>query len=732
MTVLDTEMHAVTFVITVFELTMLFFAVIWFLSRPGDSNRRRYILLLTLLILYNIFSGLFPDENLRIPLAIQLVLAYLGGFTVSMYFVYYIYKTFELETLKSISIYGAIGFLFLPFILLFVLPYMITGNAELSRQLVVIFPFIFSVAYVYALTKALWSCYRNISNPIEREEIIGVFISVLLWATLPIIVFFDGGQVIENGTTNTGFMIMSVLYIRSAIFRSREDYQNLLKSQEQLKRTNEILQEKVEERTRELKVANEKRLVSFINLMHETKTPLTLINNCLDQLIIKAGNSEEANMAKTSLKKLNQNMRNFFDLNKLERGLHIYDHTIVADISEIIQKVVPLFQTWAYSKHIEITADIEDGVLARADPEALNRIIDNLLENAIKYSYQGGQIFLSLQQDGGHINFIVKDEGPGISKEYQKKIFEPYFQIDHKKKNVQGMGMGLAMVKRTVKSLEGTIQVISDIGKGTEVVVKIPIYKHDIDQPVAIFSNGFNQMVRQNEYEVTDKVVGDTLQNILIIEDQQDFLYLLHKNLCKNYNVYVAENGLEALKKLEVMPIIPDLIVSDIMMDEMDGFAFVQRMRKQRRFQHIPIIFTTAISEVEKRLEGIKLGAVDFILKPFSIEELQEKIKSILSNIHLQKLALVNHASRLMNGSQISFHKNGISYEERCKELGLTARQSEIAKFLIEAKSYKEISERLYISEKTVSRHATDIFNKLKVKSRFELMNLFEQSRKQA
>ena len=726
MTVLNTDMHAVTFVITVFELVMLFFAIIWLLSRPGDVRRRRYVVLLTLLIFYNIFSGLFPDEKLPIPVALQLVLAYLGGFSVSMYFVYYIYKTFELESLKTISIYGTIGFLFLPFILFFVLPYMITGNAELSRQLVVILPFGFSVVYLYALTKALWERYSTLTNRIEKEAIIGVFISVLLWATLPVIVFFNGSQVIENGTTNTGFMIMSVLYIRSTIFRSREDYQNLLQSQEQLKRSNEILQEKVEERTRELNVANEKRLNSFINLMHETKTPLTLINNCLDELIIKIGNSEEADMAKTSLKKLNQNMRNFFDLNKLERGIHIYDHSLVSDVSEIIQKVVPLFQIWANSKHIEITNEIENGILVRADPEALNRIIDNLLENAIKYSEQGGQIFLRLQQAGDHVTFKVKDKGPGISREYHEKIFEPYFQIDHKKKNVQGMGMGLAMVKRTVDSLGGKIQVFSDLGEGTEVVVEIPVYIIDIDQPVEISSSSLYQKVRQPEFEVADKVVSDSRYNILIIEDQLDFLYLLHKNLCKNYNVYVAKNGSEALHKLEEMPDIPDLIVSDIMMDEMDGFAFVQSMRKQRRFQHIPIIFTTAISEEEKRLEGLKLGAVDFIVKPFSIDELELKIESILEIHEQQKMALVEQASK-----SIRKNKNGYSglfdgsFLERCKSYRLTDREIEIVQCRIEKLTYKEIADKLFISEKTVSNHLSKISEKIGTIDRNEILEIF-------
>jgi signal transduction histidine kinase/DNA-binding NarL/FixJ family response regulator len=728
MTVFNTEMHIVTFLITVFESAMLFFAVIWYLQRTDDDGRLRYVFLLILLIQYNVFSGLFPDPKININLQFQTILAYWGGISVSMFIVYYIYKTSNLQALKYYAIQGSILFLLLPFVVLFIVPYMITGDAELSRKLVVIMPIIFSFLYVYALTRALWKKYREATNRFEREEIIGFYVSLLLWATLPTIVFFNASQLIENSITNTGFMIMSVLFIRSAIFTSRKDYDELQKSKIQLEQSNALLQEKVKARTRELELANEKRLNSFINLMHETKTPLTLINNCLDELIVKVGNSEEADMARTGLEKLNQNMSNFFDLNKLERGMHIYDHTVISDFSEIVHNIVPLFQSWAGSKHIKISAEIEDDVFAMADPQALSRIIDNLLENAIKYSDQGGQILLGLKQDEEHVNLLVKDEGPGISKADREKIFEPYFQVDHKKKNVQGMGMGLAMVKRTVDSLGGAIHMISDIGRGTEVVVEIPVCNIDINQPIGISSNDFNQSIRHAEYEVADKVVSEARHNILIIEDQQDFLYLLHKNMCKNYNVYVAKNGLVALKKLEKMPVIPDLIVSDIMMDEMDGFAFVKAMRKQRRFQHIPIIFTTAISEEEKRLNGLKLGAVDFIVKPFSIDELKLKIESILEIHEQQRIALIQQASVLIKNGNSIRETTPLSWEDSCKKFNLTNREIEVLKHSIEGKTRNEIADTLFISAYTVAKHISNIYEKLNVKNKIQLIKLLDES----
>jgi signal transduction histidine kinase len=523
MTVLNTDMHAVTFVITVFELVMLFFAIIWLLSRPGDVRRRRYVVLLTLLIFYNIFSGLFPDEKLPIPVALQLVLAYLGGFSVSMYFVYYIYKTFELESLKTISVYGTIGFLFLPFILFFVLPYMITGNAELSRQLVVILPFGFSVVYLYTLTKALWKRYITLTNSIEKEAIIGVFISVLLWATLPIIVFMNGSQVIENGTTNTGFMIMSVLYIRSAIFRSREDYQKILNSEEALREANENLQQKVNERTRELEIANDEKLKAYLNLVHETKTPLTLINNYLDKLFQKFGDSEELHITKINMEKLTRDMEHFFDIQKAANGGLIFHHNQIINWSADLETMLPIYRNWAEEMEITFTDQIESGLCIKSDPVAINRIVGNLVSNAIKFTEPGGFVKVALNGDGQEIQLSVKDSGTGISEARQAHLYEPYYQLSRDKSNAQGLGLGLSIVKITVDSLNGSIDMMSKPGLGTSFTVRLPRYAMANDEIPADNTIQNNLPVgMQRDIELPETVFDALKPVILIVEDNLD------------------------------------------------------------------------------------------------------------------------------------------------------------------------------------------------------------------
>lgn len=732
MTVFGTEMHIVTFLITIFEAAMLFFAFFWFLSRPSEKPRKRYMVLLLFLIQYNLCSGFFPDESINIPVQIQLILAYFGGISVSMYFVYYIYQALELKNLKTMAVYGSIWGLLLPFIFFFILPYMLTGDLDLSRRLVVIIPFLFSMVYVYTLTKSIWPKYKTLKTKIEREEVIGLYVSVMMWATLPIIVYFDGSQLLEHSITNTGFMIMSVVYVRSAIFKSRQDYDRLLKSEATLRQTNETLQQKVEERTRQLEKASEQRMNVFVNMVHETKTPLTLIFNYVSEVAEKFGSSEEMSITKMNLAKLHRNMNNFFDIHKLERGLEIYDHSKARNFSAILNNVITVYQKWANQKSISMIQKIEQDIYVKADPEALDSIASNLIENAIKYIPEGSTVTIELNIQDEKVHLIVADNGEGISESHQKKIFLPYYQVNHKKKNMQGIGMGLAIVKKIVENISGSIDLTSNPNEGTCICVALSV----VDETVPIYEEEFENNLSKHyvptEIALIELPEDATKQNILIVEDNLQLLSYLQKKLSTKYNIMMAISGREAINRLKQMNRNPDLILTDIMMDDMDGLEFVDILKTQSNLQHVPTIFLSAIAEHEQRIKGLELGAVDFISKPFKIEELKQKIKSILTNIHNQRVAFMHGATKMMNGNQVSFQEQNVSFEDKCKTLGLTLRQSEITQLLIDANSYKQIADQLHISEKTVSRHATDIFNKLEVKSRYELINLFEPSRKQA
>jgi len=248
----------VTFAITVFEVAVLFFQIIYCLERTNDKKRLLYLLLLVSVIVYNITSGLFPDENIPIPVSLQNVIAYFFAFWTSMYFVYYYYKAFDLTLLKFFATFGSLVFLFVPFLFLFVLPYYITGDLQLSRKLTVVIPFLYGLSFIIATTRAFIFKFRvkEYSERTKIELVLAAYVALLCWVTLPVIVFFGDFQVLEHSVTNSGFLIMSVVYIRSSIHQSRKEYLMLIRSGESIEQMIESNCEKYNLTARECEIVN--------------------------------------------------------------------------------------------------------------------------------------------------------------------------------------------------------------------------------------------------------------------------------------------------------------------------------------------------------------------------------------------------------------------------------------------------------------------------------------------
>lgn len=235
---MGTQMHIVTFAITALEVAVLFFQVIYFLERPSDQRRLLYLILLASFILYNITSGLFPDPSIPIPVSIQNVTAYLIAFATSMYFVYYYYKAFDLKLLRFFASFGSLIFLLAPFLFLFVIPYFVTGDLAMSRKLAVVIPFLYGLAFIIATTRAFMFKFRvkEYSESTKTELVLAAYLTLLCWVTLPVVVFFGDFQVLEQSLTNSGFLIMTFVYIRYSIRESRREYKMLLTSGESVER----------------------------------------------------------------------------------------------------------------------------------------------------------------------------------------------------------------------------------------------------------------------------------------------------------------------------------------------------------------------------------------------------------------------------------------------------------------------------------------------------------------
>jgi len=731
MLVFGTQMHLVTFIFVNIEIVILFYLIIYKLARPDDKITPLNIVLIFLLIVYNITGGLLPDPYLPGSFFIQEIIAYATGFITPCYFPYYVYKAFGLEKMRFHASKGVYLFLVLPY-LLFVIAFAISTDLKTAKNILVM-PVLYALWVIYSLLKSIKYKYGNNFNSKEsKEEIIVLLFSITPWIGLPLIAYFDLNQAVEALVTNTGFLLLFALQLSRHIKQTRIEHERLIDSEHRLLNWNTSLQNEVDKRTRELKRANEQKTNTFINLVHETKMPLTLVNNYLEEYIDKYGRVEELDIIKDGINKLTKDVISLFDIERFTKGIDIYNHNQKSNFSEILKNNLVLFNFYCQKKIVECISDIEENIFIKADPNAIDRIVNNLIENAIKFSDKESKIEVKLKIVANKIQFSVKDSGIGIPHKLQKKIFEPYYQIDHKKTGLQGMGLGLPIVKKVVESLRGQIQIDSNPDKFPGTAISIILNRCKIKEkdalPVAntIGANPSNYNIEH--LEITDTVYQPDKQSILLIEDQKSLLKFLSRKLSNKYNVFCCLNGASALKKLHDLPVMPDLILSDIMMDKMDGYAFAKTISGQDTYNHIPIIFLTAKSTTTDKLKGLRLGAIDVIRKPFSFEILNQKIETILRNINKQKKAILTASiSNLKSMNNLEpFHEEdnkSSKFDQTCKMYNLTTREIEIVKFILKGSTYKMIGKALFISGRTVTKHVENIFEKMGTSNKIELIN---------
>ena len=729
MLVFGTQMHVVTFIFVSIETVIFFYLLIYHLARPDDRSILLNLILIFLLVTYNITGGLLPDPKLPGSPFVQEIIAYGTGFITPCYFPYYVYKAFTLEKMRFHTFKGVSLCLLLPY-LLFVIVFALSNNLDTAKNILIL-PVLYALWVIYSLVKAIRYKYGNKVNSIDsREEITVLLLSISPWIGLPVIAYFNLSQVTEALVSNLGFLLLFALQVSRHVKQIRIEHQRLIDSEQRLLNWNTNLQNEVNKRTRELEKINEQKTNNFINLVHETKTPLTLVNNYLGEYIAKYGSVEELDIIKGGINKLTKDVTSLFDIERFKKGIDVYNHNQVSDFSKILKDSLNLFEYYCHKQTIGCEKDIEDNVFIKADPNAIDRIVNNLIENAIKFSNNGGSIFIALKTNNDKILFSVKDNGMGIPPEFQKKIFEPYYQINHKKNNLQGMGLGLPIVKKVVETLGGEIQLESHGGEPSGTIFNITFRRHhlkDNGEPVAD-----RDQVQSLPYTIEHVEVSDTpylpgKPSMLVIEDNRGMLRFLSKKLRNTYNVFCALNGAEALKKLHGLSVIPDLILSDIMMDKMDGFAFARAISEQDTYNHIPIIFLSAKSTPSDKLKGLRSGAIDLIQKPFSFEILNQKIETLLENMQKQKRAILNasisNLKRLEHSGTDQLDIASARFDQICKIYCFTNREREIVRSIVKGHTYKMIGQTLFISEKTVAKHAENIFRKAGASNKVELIN---------
>jgi two-component system, sensor histidine kinase ChiS len=472
-----------------------------------------------------------------------------------------------------------------------------------------------------------------------------------------------------------------------------------------------------------LKRLNYQKSMFFINLSHEIKTPLTLVENYLEKYIKLKGEDEELIIMRRNIQKMRRDILEYLNLENLERGQVSYDKMETLLLSKFLAEKLDFFVAYAENKDIALCSDIHSGIYVNVNLQGIDQVTNNLLENAVKYTPKSQKIYINLKKEGNHAKLIIQNSGTEIPANQIQHLFEPFYQLSHEKLNAQGIGMGLYIVKKILESTNGQIQVTSS--KELGVVFTVLLQLSSERTIVAAPTN--TPPVLSTPTPATKAVDSSYLTNrpsILVVEDNNDFLRFLAEQLADSYNIYVACNGVVAIEKLENMPL-PELIVSDIMMDKMNGYELLDQTINDERFAHIPFIFITAKDELKEKATSLNKGALDFITKPFMMDELKMKIKAIIDQKKRISAAAIRDMKKEFNGDyhlgskqrqDDLFNTNALNYN-------LTDREKEIVLHMKEGMDYEKIAEVLHISKHTVNRHVQNIYEKTCANSKTALFN---------
>lgn len=393
--------------------------------------------------------------------------------------------------------------------------------------------------------------------------------------------------------------------------------------------------------------------VILTNITHELLTPLTVISATIYKLKERAPQYEEDYMVMdNNINRTTRLLRQILEVRKSQAGqLHLLvsRRNLISFIEEACENIRPM------AEHQKVTLSLEkpkaEG-MAWFDADKMDKIIYNLLSNAIKYNKVGGKIDVSLSLNREQAVITIADNGIGMSKEKMKHLYTRFFDGDYRKQNMPGTGIGLSLTHDLVKLHHGNIQCESQEGEGTTFTITLPIRKSayapdeidNSDKPNAVNQEAIRQASQETEQESQpaseDKpklapvrqsiFIRKNASKILVVEDNEELLALMLQVLSKNYHVFTAKNGKQAINIIMKEKL--DLVVSDVMMPIMDGIELTKQLKSDKSFWQLPIILLTAKNKEEDKTEAYAVGADAYITKPFKFEELEVRINALLAN----------------------------------------------------------------------------------------------------
>ncbi|MBK9096987.1 MAG: response regulator [bacterium] len=385
----------------------------------------------------------------------------------------------------------------------------------------------------------------------------------------------------------------------------------------------------------------------FANISHEFRTPLTLILGLLQKFESKSSDRKELEdygVMKRNALRLLQLINQLLELSKIESG----KSKLVAsenDIVSFVKRIFVSFASYAEQKKIklqfngkDINEKSDEIINLFFDKDKMEKIISNLVSNAVKYTPAENEIEVKISSQNKFAEVKVVNTGITISKADLAHLFDRYYKVHRAESELfEGTGIGLALVKELVELHKGTITASSEYDV-TEFTVKLPLGKtHLKEDEIILDSADFitekyeafgEELSKEISDDSEDTTINEEKEFILIVEDHSDLRKYIRENLSEIYHIIESPNGKDGLNK--AVELIPDLIISDVMMPEMDGYTFCKKIKTDAKTNHIPVILLTAKASTEDKLEGLELGADDYLIKPFNPEELKLRVRNLI------------------------------------------------------------------------------------------------------
>ncbi|RWU10833.1 hybrid sensor histidine kinase/response regulator transcription factor [Pedobacter chitinilyticus] len=476
---------------------------------------------------------------------------------------------------------------------------------------------------------------------------------------------------------------------------------------------------------------NKVKMDFFTNVSHELRTPLTLIlapleeltkNTQLDKTIHK-----KHELMLTNAKRLYNLVDQLFEFRKTEMGtrqLKVGRKDLISFVHEIYESFKPL----ADKNNIQYTYHANEArLLFNFDSDAVEKILFNLLSNAFKYTQNGQSISIDVFRKGDHVTMKVTDTGIGIHEEDLTKVFDRFYQVSGKEVNL-GSGVGLAFTKSLVMLHHGKISVESQPNQGSVFTVELPIadsyYLNDLPvqnkvYELSIVPDGVENQNDKVEDDHFTPTTSDKSIKLLVVDDNLEIVNYLQDYFSETYDVNVAYDGKKALEMLEHQQF--DLIISDVMMPEIDGLNFCKRVKQNINTSHIPFILLTAKTETEQQLKGLEMGADDYVTKPFSTDLLAAKVNNLLRS--RKRLKEYYQANKEIVPENIAFNTLDEEFLREAIsiiELHLSDSEFSVDKFSREIGMSRS---NLYLKLKAITgESATDFLKRIRFNKAVELM----------